>query len=123
MIGSKTDANMLSLLYKPLCAVILLLGLFGLIWLRSSVVAIAYDLRNLEENKMGSLNDRNILLAERAKLMSIEKIDASFRGSTQENARLAAGENMFSNRVRVIHIKRNTMPGPYRASLAVKNKE
>ncbi len=123
MIGSKTDANMLSLLYKPLCAVILLLGLFGLIWLRSSVVAIAYDLRNLEENKMGSLNDRNILLAERAKLMSIEKIDASFRGSTQGNAGLAAGENMFSNRVRVIHIKRNAVPGPYRASLTVKNKE
>ncbi len=123
MIGSKTDANMLSLLYKPLCVVILLLGLFGLIWLRSSVVAIAYDLRNLEENKMGSLNDRNILLAERAKLMSIEKIDASFRGSTQGNARLVAGENMFSNRVRVIHIKRNPMPGPYRASLTVKNKE
>ncbi len=124
MIGSKTDTNMLSLFYKPLCVVILLLGLFGLIWLRSSVVTIAYDLRNLEESKMASLNDRNILLAERAKLMSIEKIDASFRGSAQEDSRLAAaGHNMFSNRVRVIHIKRNSMPGPYRASLTVKNKE
>jgi hypothetical protein len=124
MIGSKTDTNMLSLFYKPLCVVILLLGLFGLIWLRSSVVTIAYDLRNLEEGKMASLNDRNILLAERAKLMSIEKIDASFRGSAQEDSRLAAaGRNMFSNRVRVIHIKRNSIPGPYRASLTVKNKE
>lgn len=123
MIGTKTDTNMLSLLYKPLCVVILLLGLFGLIWLRSNVVTVAYDLRNLEEKKMESLKERNILLAERAKLMSIEKIGASFRGSMHESAAVAAGENMFSNRVRVIHIKKDGIPGPYRASLTVKSKE
>jgi hypothetical protein len=114
---------MLSLLYKPLCVVILLFGLFGLIWLRSGVVTTAYDLRSIEEKKMECLKDRKILLAERAKLMSLEKIDASFRDSAQGNMRLAAGENMFSNRVRVIHIKRNSVPGPYRASLQVKDRE
>ncbi len=118
MICTKTDSNMLSLLYKPLCVVILLSGLFGLIWLRSGVVTIAYDLRNLEEKKMDSLKDRKILLAERAKLMSLEKIDASFRGNLQAETRLAAGDNMFSNRVRVIHIKRNSVPGTYKVSLA-----
>ncbi len=123
MIGAKTYGNMVSLLYKPLCAVILLLCLFGLIWLRSGVVTVAYDLRNLEEKKMESLKERNILLAERAKLMSLEKIGASFRSGTQGNATLAAGENIFSNRVRVIHVRRNATPGPYRASLTVKNKE
>jgi hypothetical protein len=123
MIGTKTYGNMVSLLYKPLCAVILLLGLFGLIWLRSSVVTVAYDLRNLEEKKMDSLKERNILLAERAKFMSLEKIGASFRGSMHESPTLAASENIFSNRVRVIHIQRNGTPGPYRASLTVKNKE
>jgi hypothetical protein len=114
---------MLSLVYKPLCVVILLSGLFGLIWLRSGVVTTAYDLRNLEEKKMASLKDRKILLAERAKLMSLEKIDASFRGSVPGDTRLVAGENMFSNRVRVIHIKRNNVPGTYRASLQVRDKE
>lgn len=123
MIRTKTDGNMLSLLYKPLCVVILLSGLFGLIWLRSGVVTTAYDLRNLEEKKMASLTDRKMLLAQRATLMSLEKIDASFRGSVQGNARLAAGENMFSNRVRVIHIKRNSVPGTYKASLQVRDKE
>jgi hypothetical protein len=123
MIRTKTDGNMLSLLYKPLCVVILLSGLFGLIWLRSGVVTTAYDLRNLEEQKMASLKDRKILLAERAKLMSLEKIDASFRGSVQGDIRLVAGENMFSNRVRVIHIKRNNVPGTYKASLQVRDKE
>ncbi len=128
MICTKTDSNMLSLLYKPLCVVILLSGLFGLIWLRSGVVTIAYDLRNLEEKKMDSLKDRKILLAERAKLMSLEKIDASFRGNLQADTKLAAGDNMFSNRVRVIHIKRNSVPGTYKVSLegeakAVRGKE
>ncbi len=123
MIRTKTDGNMLSLLYKPLCVVILLSGLFGLIWLRSGVVTTAYDLRNLEEKKMASLKERKILLAERAKLMSLEKIDASFRGTVQGDARLTAGENMFSNRVRVIHIKRNSVPGTYRASLQVEGQE
>jgi hypothetical protein len=122
MICAKTDGNMLSLLYKPLCVVILLSGLFGLIWLRSGVVTTAYDLRNLEEKKMESLKETKILLAERAKLMSLEKIDASFRGNVKGETRLATGENMFSNRVRVIHIKRNSVPGTYRASLQVREK-
>jgi hypothetical protein len=114
---------MLSLLYKPLCVVILLFGLFGLVWLRSGVVATAYDLRTLEVQKMESLKDRKTLLAERAKLMSLEKIDASFRGGAHGSMRLAAGESMFSNRVRVIHVKRSRVPGPYRASLQLKNGE
>lgn len=125
---TKTDSNMLSFLCKPLCVVILLSGLFGLIWLRSGVVTTAYDLRNLEEKKMDSLKDRKLLLAERAKLMSLEKIDASFRGNVQAETKLVAGDNMFSNRVRVIHIKRNSVPGTYKVSLAgegqgVKGKE
>lgn len=119
---TKTDSNMLSFLYKPLCVVILLSGLFGLIWLRSGVVTTAYDLRNLEEKKMESLKETKILLAERAKLMSLEKIDASFRGNVKGETRLVTGENMFSNRVRVIHIKRNSVPGTYRASLQVRDK-
>ncbi len=123
MICAKTGGNMLSLLYKPLCVVILLLGLFGLVWLRSGVVTTAYDLRNLEEKKMESLKETKLLLAERAKLMSLEKIDASFRGSMKGEARLATAENMFSNRVRVIHIKRNSVPGLYRASLQVRDRQ
>jgi hypothetical protein len=123
MIDTKSRGNMVSLLYKPLCVVILLLGLFGLIWLRSGVVTMAYDLRNLEEKKMESLKERNILLAERAKLMSLDKISSSFRSNNHERAAVVADENIFSNRVRVIHMQRTGTPGPYRASFTVKNKE
>jgi len=99
---------------KPLCVVLLLAGLFVLIWLRSSIITAAYDLRTLEERKMDSLKESKLLLAERAKLMSIEKINASFRGVGPGQG--AAGDNLFSNRVRVIHVKRRGGQEPLKAS-------
>ncbi len=116
MMRTKTDSNMLSLLYKPLCVVFLLLGLFGLVWLRSSTVSVAYELRGLEEKKMGALKDMKMYLAERAKLMSVEKIDASFRGNNRGSAVLAGGGYVFPDRTRVVHVKRDRGPEPYKAS-------
>ncbi len=116
MMHPKRGGNMLSLMGKPLCVVLLLTGLFGLIWLRSSIIAAAYDLRTLEEKRMDALKETKLLLAERAKLTSIEKINASFRGPGQGEGRTVAGENIFSNRVRLIHVRRNKGQEPYKAS-------
>ena len=121
MMHAKTDGYMLSLFYKPLCAVLLLLSLFGLIWLRSSTVTISYDLRNLEEKKAEAIKDTKMLLAERAKLMSLGKIDASFRDNLQGENKLVAGGYVFPDRVRVIHIKTNKGPEPYKASLEIRD--
>jgi hypothetical protein len=118
MIRTKTNGSMLSLLYRPLCVVLLLLGLFGLIRLRSNVVAVNYDIRNLEEKKTEAISNMKLLLAERSKYASLEKVAASFesdiRGGEVSNA---AGDNLFGNRVRVIHIMKNKGLQPYRASL------
>jgi len=118
MIHTKTNGSMLSLLYKPLCVVLLLLGLFGLIRLRSNVVAVNYDIRNLEEKKTEAIRNMKLLLAERSKYSSLEKVAASFesdiRGGEVSNA---SGDNLFGNRVRVIHIMKNKGLQPYRASL------
>lgn len=118
MIRTKTNGSMLSLLYKPLCVMLLLLGLFGLIRLRSNVVAVNYDIRNLEEKKTEAIKNMKLLLAERSKYASLEKVAASFendvRGREVSNA---ADNNLFGNRVRVIHIKKNKGLQPYRASL------
>ena len=109
---------MLSLLYRPLCVVLLLLGLFGLIRLRSNVVAINYDIRNLEEKKTEAIKNMKLLLAERSKYASLEKVAASFEDDVRSGeVSNAAGNNLFGNRVRVIHIKKNKGLQPYRASL------
>jgi hypothetical protein len=121
MMHTKTNGNMLSLFHKPLCIACLLFGLFGLIWLRSSVVAVAYDLRNIEEKKMEVLKDRKALLADRARIMSLGKIDVSFRDAQGEGKYASA--YIFPDRVRVIHIKRNKGPEPYRASIEIGSKK
>jgi len=122
MMRTKTNSNMLSLFYKPLCVAFLLFGLFGLVWLRSNVVKVAYDLRNLEEKKMETLKDVKMLLAERAKLMSIEKIEVAFRGNIQKGSVYADSGYVFPDRVRVIHVKRDKGPESLKASFELKNK-
>ena len=117
MIRTKTDGSMLSLLYRPLCVMFLLLGLFGLILLISIVVAVNYDIRNLEEKKTEAIKNMKLMLAERSKYASLEKVAASFqndiRGGEINNT---TGDNLFGNRVRVIHIKKDRNLQPYRAS-------
>lgn len=120
MMRTKTNQNMLSFLYKPLCMVLLLFGLFGLIWLRSNVVSLAYELRSLEEKKIAALKDMKSSLAERASLMSLEKIDASFKGSVQRETVYANSGYVFPDRVRVVHIKQNRRPESLKASLEIR---
>lgn len=117
MMRTKTDSNMLSFLYKPLCVVFLLISLFGLVWLRSGIVATAYELRTLEEKKMSALKDMKMLLAERANHMSLQKMSASFKENTRGNNVYASADSFFQNRVRVIHMKKNKGAVPYKASL------
>lgn len=120
MMRTKTNQNMLSFLYKPLCMVLLLFSLFGLIWLRSNVVSLAYELRSLEEKKTAALKDIKASLAERAKLMSLEKIDASFKGSIKGDPVYANSGYVFPDRVRVVHIKQSRKPEALKASLEIR---
>jgi hypothetical protein len=120
MIRPKTNANMLSLLYKPLLVALLLLGLFGLIWLRSSIVAVNYEIHNLEENKMGALTDMKLLLADRAKLMSLARIDTPLRG-TAANDQYADNGYIFPDRIKVVHVKRSKGVAPYNVSLDIRS--
>lgn len=122
MMRTKTDGNMLSLLYKPLCIAFLLFGLFGLIRLRSTVLTLNYDIRTLEEKKMDSLKNTKMLLAERAKIMSIAQLDASLGGNVKGAIKYAANGYIFPDRAKVVHIKRNKGPVPYNASLEMRSK-
>jgi hypothetical protein len=120
MMRTKRNSNMVSLLYKPLCIAFLLFGLFGLIWLRSSVTTVAYDLRNLQEKKDKALRDEKILLAEKAKLMSLEKLDVSFQPKSQGEGRYA--DYVFPDRTKVIHIAESRGPKVYQASFTERSR-
>lgn len=108
-------------LLKPFFILFLFVSLFGLVWLRSSIMTTAYELRSLEEERMRMIKEREMLLAERAKLMSLEKINASFHGQSKRTRRYAVKGYIFPERSRVVHIKERSQTTPYKVSLKKKS--
>lgn len=120
----RPNNDFLEFMYKPLCIVLLLFGLFGMVWLRAGVVSISYDLRNLEEKKMEALKDMKMLLADRSKVISLANISSTLQsqGQRQDNGdykRVSSGY-VFPDRVKVIHVKKRTGTETYKASLEIK---
>jgi len=120
----RSQNDFLSVIYKPVCIIILLFGLFGLVWLRSNVVSIAYDLRTLEEKKMASQKETKMLLAGRSKVISLASIGSALqvRGQGQDKGdyKQVSSGYVFPDRVKVIHVKRHRGPETYKASFEIK---
>jgi hypothetical protein len=108
MIRTGSKGNMVFFIVKTICVVLLLFGLFGLVWLKSNVITLEYKISVLEKKKADYLKDRRILLAQKAGLQSFETLQSSFR----ENQGF-----VFPDRVRVIHVKREKGSLPYKTSL------
>lgn len=117
MMRARTGDSIISFLMTPFLLVVLLVSLFGLVWLRSSIVSASYELRSLEEQKTQALKEMKMLLAAKADHMSVGKISAAFRENVRGSALHARDDSYFQNRVKVIHIKRNKEVVPYKASL------
>ncbi len=117
MMRAKSNSGVLSLVCKPLFILLILVSLFGLVRLRSAVLAVNYDIRNLEEKKTEALKDMKLLMAERSKFASLERIAASFKGDGLDLKVNSATNNFFGNRVRVIHITRNKGPEAVKTAL------
>lgn len=100
--------NILSFIFKPLLILLLIFGVFGLVYLRSGFLKLEYGLGDLEKKKMNYLRERKMLLAEKMSLLSFAKLEAS----------QSAGESfILPDRVRVIHVDKQKRFLPYRASL------
>jgi hypothetical protein len=109
-------SSIFSWVYKPAAVAILLLGVFGLVWLRSSVTSAAYSIRELEEKRTVTLKEMKTLLAERSKLMALSNIDFPGQGDAGQGKRLVSSGYVFPDRVRVIHVTRTKGPEAYKAS-------
>ncbi len=108
MIHTGSSKNIISFICNALFIILLILGVFGLVYLRSSAMKLEYNLGDLEKTKMNYLRERKSLLAEKARLLSLEKFNVS------------SGEThgfIFPDRIKVIHVKRQKESLPYRASL------
>ncbi|MBI5076170.1 MAG: hypothetical protein HZB62_13520 [Nitrospirae bacterium] len=111
--------SMFSWAYKPLCFVIVLFCLFGLVWLRSSVTSAAYSIRELEDRRTVAFKEMKMLMAERSKLMAISSIDLPSQGEKK----LVSGGYVFPDRVKVIHVTRTKETEAYKASHKAEKKD
>lgn len=98
--------SMVSCLFKPLFIVILLGGIFSVVWLRSSILTMEYTISELEGKKMERLREAKMLLAERAMLLSMQKV---------EKTAVRSLGLVFPDRTRVVYVK-GTAQGPLKAS-------
>jgi len=113
--------SMFSWAYRPFCFAIVLFGLFGLVWLRSSVTSAAYSIRELEDRRTAALKEMKTLMAERSRLMAISSIDLPSHG--QGEKKLVSGGYVFPDRVKVIHVTRTKDPEAYKASHKAEKKD
>jgi len=98
--------SMASCLLKPLFVIILLGGVFGIVWLRSSILTMEYTISELECKKMEKLRQAKMLLAERAMLLSMQKV---------EKTAVRSLGLVFPDRTRVVYVKAAAQ-GPLKAS-------
>jgi 5-bromo-4-chloroindolyl phosphate hydrolysis protein len=107
MIHKGSGRIIFTFIIKPLFFVLLLIGVFGLVYLRSSVMTLEYKLGELEKTKMDYLRERKMLLAEKTSMVSFKKI-----ASLDETQGF-----VFPDRIRVIHVKKQGGSLPYKATL------
>lgn len=108
--------SIISMVFKPVCFALLLAGIFGIVWLRSSVTSAAYAIRQLEEKQTAELKEMKTLLAERSRLMAISNIELPGPGTARAEHRLVSSSYVFPDRVKVIHVQKTRNADVYGAS-------
>lgn len=92
-------------LMVPVLALVVVAGLFGLVWLRSQITSAEYRIGKLEAEKQESTRQEKVLYARMSSMLSIQQV--SLRGL----------DLTFPDRTRVIYVKRDEGGKPYAASL------
>ncbi len=98
--------SVVSYIIKPLFAAFLLSSLFGIIWLRSNFISMEYAIGELENKKADRLREAKMLIAEKASLMSMPKV---------EKTAVRDFGLVFPDRTRVVYVRERTQ-GPQKAS-------
>lgn len=108
MTHPHSHRGIFSFVLIPLAGVLLLFGIFSIVWLRSSVRTVEYSIAQLDNKRMETLKERKMLMAEKASLLSIQNVKDTWDGQ--------AGL-VFPDRVKVIYVKKERGVTPYKASL------
>lgn len=93
-----TRKSMLSYISKYLFFIFLICSIFAIVWLRSNIVALEYEISSLETKKAEKQRETRLLVAERAELLSFQRI------------KLVTARQGFDlvDRTRILIVKRST---------------
>lgn len=86
-----------------------LLGVFALIWLRTAVVNLEYELSQMEKQKVGLIREGKLISAEKAYLYSAREVEGV--AIKQFAMSLPKRENIF-------FVKKINEAAPYKASIS-----
>jgi hypothetical protein len=107
----KTRTNLGTFLLRPLLITLLLVGVFGLVYLRSNFMTLEYSLGELEKKKMQCLRDRKMLFAEKTSQLSFARLESS--ADDREGF-------ILPDRLKVVHVTKGSRSLPHQASLKQK---
>lgn len=65
----------MSYFIKPLLFILLITGVFGLVWLRSSIVAVEYQIGIIEKERTDALREKKTLIASKASALSMQEVE------------------------------------------------
>ncbi len=95
---------------KVLSVLLIVASIFAVVCLRASFTSLEFRLSNLEKMKMEALRDQKTLVAQKAGLMALTRV---------EKADLAGLGFSFPERKRVVYVRGADVKGPYRAAYNV----
>jgi hypothetical protein len=99
--------NKMVSVFKVLSVFFLVIAVFTVVWLKASVTSLEYKLSTLEKMKTEALRDQKTLVAQKASLMALTRVD---------KIDLAGSGFSFPERKRVVYVKGVDVKGPYKAS-------
>lgn len=107
----KTRARLGTFLLRPLLIILLLVSVFGLVYLRSNFMTLEYSLGELEKRKTQSLRERKMLFAEKTSQLSFARLESS-----------ADDKDGFviPDRLKVVHITKQSRSLPQQVMLKQK---
>lgn len=100
--------SIFSVLFKPLIIFLFIAGVFSLVYLRTNVLKLEYNIAELEKKKTECLKERKMLVAEKTSLLSFVKLKTALN-KTQGF--------VIPDRIKVIHIDNVERMLPHKTSI------
>lgn len=88
---------------KAFTIFLLVILVFGIVWLRSNVITLEYKISSLEKQKVKLIKENKSIIAEKAKLLALERFENS-----------EARGFVFPDRIKVVYVRESNHREPYR---------